>query len=194
MKSTDIFNHIENIEIQISNHKDEIEKLDQEIGDGDHIFNILRGLKEVIKIKEDCINEPIDKIFKQLGMKIMTTVGGSSGALFATLLIGMSKKYDVKLNNLQNISNMFFEGVEAMKKRGKSDIGEKTMLDVLIPVAIKLKNIQNEQNMKLVAEEITKVAEEGMLGTKNLIATKGRASFLEKEPKDTLIQELDHLN
>jgi dihydroxyacetone kinase-like protein len=183
MKSTDIFNHIENIEIQISNHKDEIEKLDQEIGDGDHIFNILRGLKEVIKIKEDCINEPIDKIFKQLGMKIMTTVGGSSGALFATLLIGMSKKYDVKLNNLENISNMFFEGVEAMKKRGKSDIGEKTMLDVLIPVAIKLKNIQNEQNMKLVAEEITKVAEEGMLATKNLIATKGRASFLGERAK-----------
>ena len=113
----------------------------------------------------------------------MTTVGGSSGALFATLLIGMSKKYDVKLNNLQNISNMFFEGVEAMKKRGKSDIGEKTMLDVLIPVAIKLKNIQNEQNMKLVAEEITKVAEEGMLGTKNLIATKGRASFLGERAK-----------
>ena len=57
------------------------------------------------------------------------------------------------------------------------------MLDVLIPVAIKLKNIQNEQNMKLVAEEITKVAEEGMLGTKNLIATKGRASFLGERAK-----------
>ncbi len=183
MKSTDIFDHIENIELQISKHKDEIEKLDQEIGDGDHIFNILRGLKEVIKIKEDCINESTDRIFKQLGMKIMTTVGGSSGALFATLLIGMSKKYDVKLNNLENISNMFFEGVEAMKKRGKSDIGEKTMLDVLIPVAIKLKNIQNEQNMKLVAEQITKVAEEGMLSTKNLIATKGRASFLGERAK-----------
>ena len=183
MKSTDIFDHIENIELQISKHKDEIEKLDQEIGDGDHIFNILRGLKEVIKIKEDCINESTDRIFKQLGMKIMTTVGGSSGALFATLLIGMSKKYDAKLNNLENISNMFFEGVEAMKKRGKSDIGEKTMLDVLIPVAIKLKNIQNEQNMKLVAEQITKVAEEGMLSTKNLIATKGRASFLGERAK-----------
>ena len=57
------------------------------------------------------------------------------------------------------------------------------MLDVLIPVAIKLKNIQNEQNMKLVAEEITKVAEEGMLGTKNLIATKGRASFRRKSQR-----------
>lgn len=183
MNSKDIFNYLEIIEFKISEHKDEIEKLDQEIGDGDHIFNVLRGLKEAISLKEKNINEPVDKVFKQIGMKIMTTVGGSSGALFATLIIGMSKKYDVSLENLENISNMFSEGVEAMKKRGKSDIGEKTMLDVLIPVAIKLKNIQNEQNMKLVAEQITKVAEEGMLSTKNLIATKGRASFLGERAK-----------
>ena len=178
MKSTDIFDHIENIELQISKHKDEIEKLDQEIGDGDHIFNILRGLKEVIKIKEDCINESTDRIFKQLGMKIMTTVGGSSGALFATLLIGMSKKYDVKLNNLENISNMFFEGVEAMKKRGKSDIGEKTMLDVLVPVSDELQKLKNQENVKKIAEQIKIIAEKGMLATKDLVATKGRASFL----------------
>ena len=57
----------------------------------------------------------------------MTTVGGSSGALIATLLIGMSKNYNNK--NLENILNMFFAGVEAMKQR-KSDIGESTMLDV----------------------------------------------------------------
>ena len=46
MNSKDIFNYLEVIEFQISKHKDEIEKLDQEIGDGDHIFNVLRGLKE----------------------------------------------------------------------------------------------------------------------------------------------------
>ena len=68
-------------------------------------------------------------------MKIMTTVGGSSGALFATLLIGMSKKYNDELSDQKNIAVMFTEGVEAMKKRGKSDLGEKTMLDVLIPVS-----------------------------------------------------------
>ena len=57
------------------------------------------------------------------------------------------------------------------------------MLDVLIPVAIKLKEIQNEQNMKLVAEKIKKVAQEGMLSTKEMIATKGRASFLGERAK-----------
>jgi len=92
MTGKDIFNLINNIKIIIIQNKDEIEKLDQQIGDGDHIFNILRGLEEISKLKDSLIEKSIDQLFKQLGVKIMTTVGGSSGALFATLLIGMSKK------------------------------------------------------------------------------------------------------
>ena len=93
MTGKDIFNLINNIKIIIIQNKDEIEKLDQQIGDGDHIFNILRGLEEISKLKDSLIEKSIDQLFKQLGVKIMTTVGGSSGALFATLLIGKSKKY-----------------------------------------------------------------------------------------------------
>ena len=183
MNGAKIFNSIRNIEITINNHKEEIEKLDQEIGDGDHIFNILRGLQELLNLKDKLINETSDQIFKQLGMKIMTTVGGSSGALFATLLIGMSKKFNPKLNDLNNLSEMFYEGVESMKKRGKSDIGEKTMLDVLIPVSKTLINLKDESNISKVAEKIIIVAKDGMLSTKDIIATKGRASFLGERAK-----------
>ena len=178
MTGKDIFNLINNIKIIIIQNKDEIEKLDQQIGDGDHIFNILRGLEEISKLKDSLIEKSIDQLFKQLGVKIMTTVGGSSGALFATLLIGMSKKYNNQLNNTVNLSNMFTEGVESMKKRGKSDIGEKTMLDVLIPVSKELQKLKNEKNLKKIAEQIKVIAEKGMLYTKDIIATKGRASFL----------------
>ena len=142
MNGEKIFDSIKNIEITINNHKEEIEKLDQEIGDGDHIFNILRGLQELLNLKDKLINETSDQIFKQLGMKIMTTVGGSSGALFATLLMGMAKKYSKDLNSLANLSSMFYEGVHATKKRGKADIGEKTMLDVLIPVSLSLNQLK----------------------------------------------------
>ena len=183
MNGTKIFDSIKNIEITINNHKEEIEKLDQEIGDGDHIFNILRGLQELLNLKDKLINETSDQIFKQLGMKIMTTVGGSSGALFATLLIGMSKKFNPELNDLINLSEMFYEGVESMKKRGKSDIGEKTMLDVLIPVSKTLNNLKDESNISKVAEKIIIVAKDGMLSTKDIIATKGRASFLGERAK-----------
>ena len=183
MNGEKIFNSLKSVEKSIKKHKDEIEKLDQEIGDGDHIFNILRGLQELLNLEDEIIKKPTDQIFKQLGMKIMTTVGGSSGALFATLLIGMSKKYNSELSDFINLSQMFFEGVESMKKRGKADIGEKTMLDVLIPVSKTLNDLKNEDDINKIAEKIIFVAKEGMISTKNIIATKGRASFLGERAK-----------
>ena len=140
-------------------------------------------MEEIIKQKELLIEKPIDQIFKQLGLKIMTTVGGSSGALFATLLIGMSKKYNEQLNDIINLANMFTEGVESMKKRGKSDLGEKTMLDVLIPTSNELQKLKNSENLINVAEQIKGIAKKGMLSTKDLVATKGRASFLGERAK-----------
>ncbi len=169
---------LENIKNSIELHKDEIEKLDQNIGDGDHIFNIQRGLKESLRLKEDLKDNQLNEILKKIGIKIMTTVGGSSGALFSTLLINMAKAYNNQLSDQKNIALMFDCGVEAMKKRGKADIGEKTMLDVLVPVSKKLNELSDKKDSKEIASEIMKAAEIGMLSTKDLIATKGRASFL----------------
>ena len=169
---------LENIKNSIELHKDEIEKLDQNIGDGDHIFNIQRGLKESLNLKEELKDNQLNEILKKIGMKIMTTVGGSSGALFSTLLINMAKAYNNELSDQKNIAIMFDCGVEAMKKRGKADLGEKTMLDVLIPVSKKLNELSDKKDSKKIASEIKQTAEIGMLSTKDLIATKGRASFL----------------
>ena len=183
MDSEKIFNALNQIKISIDQHKDEIEKLDQEIGDGDHIFNIQRGIKESLDLKDELNGQAPDEVLKKIGMKIMTTVGGSSGALFATLLMGMSKKYNDELSDQKNIAVMFTEGVEAMKKRGKSDLGEKTMLDVLIPVSNELQKSSDQEDIKRIAEKIKAAAKKGMLSTKNLIATKGRASFLGERAK-----------
>ena len=183
MNSESIFDSLKQIKISIDSHKEEIEKLDQEIGDRAHIFNIQRGIKESLNLKDELKNQNPEEIFKKIGMKIMTTVGGSSGALFATLLIGMSKKYNNELSDQKNIAIMFAEGVDEMKKRGKADIGEKTMLDVLIPVSQEMNKLSEEQDLKLIAKKIKETAEKGMLATKDLIATKGRASFLGERAK-----------
>ena len=183
MDSEKIFNALNQIKISIDQHKDELEKLDQEIGDWDHIFNIQRGIKESLGLKDELSGQAANEVLKKIGMKIMTTVGGSSGALFATLLMGMSKKYNDELSDQKNIAVMFTEGVEAMKKRGKSDLGEKTMLDVLIPVSNELQKLSDQEDVKHIAEKIKATAEKGMLSTKNLIATKGRASFLGERAK-----------
>ena len=183
MDSEKIFNALNQIKISIDQHKDEIEKLDQEIGDGDHIFNIQRGIKESLDLKDELSGKAPNEVLKKIGMKIMTTVGGSSGALFSTLLMGMSKKYNDELSDQKNIASMVAEGVEAMKKRGKADLGEKTMLDVLIPVSDELRKLSDQEDVKSIAEKIKVTAEKGMLSTKNIIATKGRASFLGERAK-----------
>ena len=183
MDSEKIFNALNQIKISIDQHKDEIEKLDQEIGDGDHIFNIQRGIKESLDLKDELSGLSPSEILKKIGIKIMTTVGGASGALFATLIMGMSKKYNSELSDQKNIATMFAEGVEAMKKRGKADLGEKTMLDVLIPVSNELQKLSDQEDVIRIVEKIKEAAETGMLSTKNIIATKGRASFLGERSK-----------
>ena len=183
MDSDIIFSSLANIKLAIDSNKDEIEKLDQEIGDGDHIFNVQRGIKEALAMKEALNDEKPKDIFKKIGLKIMTTIGGSSGALFATLLMGMAKKFDESLGDQENIAEMFLEGVDAMKKRGKADIGEKTMLDVLIPVSRILIENKSERDTSVIAKSVIEAAKNGMLSTKNMIATKGRASFLGERAK-----------
>ena len=178
-----IFKCLEEIKKNIDLHKEEIEKLDQEIGDGDHIFNIQRGIKEAMQMRNELVSENPKNIFKKIGFKIMTTIGGSSGALFATLLLGMSKSFSEDVDNRKNLIKMFAAGVEDMKKRGKANIGEKTMLDVLIPVSEFLQNYRENSNNSDLAKEVKSIAKEGMLSTKNIVATKGRASFLGERSK-----------
>ena len=79
---------------------------------------------------------------------------------------------------------MFAKGVEAVKQRGKADVGEKTMMDVLIPVANCLKEgVEKDIDLKDLMRKTIETAEKGMLSTKNLLATKGRASFLGERSK-----------
>ena len=178
-----IFSCLEEIKKNIDLHKEEIEKLDQEIGDGDHIFNIQRGIKEAMQMRNELAPENPKNIFKKIGFKIMTTIGGSSGALFATLLLGMSKSFSEDVDNRKNLIKMFAAGVEDMKIRGKANIGEKTMLDVLIPVSEFLQSYRENSSNSDLAKEVKDIAKEGMLSTKNMVATKGRASFLGERAK-----------
>ena len=128
------------IQVVIDNNAPEIEKLDQEIGDGDHIFNVQRGIKLVIELEPIIKHLSMSKALNQIAMKILSGIGGSSGALFGTLFMTMAKVSNIDDGiDYKKAINMFVDGVEAVKQRGKADVGEKTMMDVLIPVANCLK-------------------------------------------------------
>ena len=168
------------IQVVIDNNAPEIEKLDQEIGDGDHIFNIQRGIKLVIELEPIIKHLSMSKALNQIAMKILSGIGGSSGALFGTLFMTMSRVSNIDDGiDYKKAINMFADGVEAVKQRGKADVGEKTMMDVLIPVANCLKEgVEKNIDLKDLMRKTIETAEKGMLSTKNLLATKGRASFL----------------
>ena len=173
------------IQVVIDNNAPEIEKLDQEIGDGDHIFNIQRGIKLVIELEPIIKDLSMSKALNQISMKVLSGIGGSSGALFGTLFMTMGKSSNIdEAVDYKKAIDMFAYGVEAVKQRGKADVGEKTMMDVLIPVANCLKQgIENDKDLKDLMREAIETAEKGMLSTKNLLATKGRASFLGERSK-----------
>ena len=173
------------IQVVIDNNALEIEKLDQEIGDGDHIFNIQRGIRLVIELEPIIKNLSMSKALNEIAIKVLSGIGGSSGALFGTLFMTMAKSSNIDEGvDYKKAIIMFADGVDSVKERGKADVGEKTMMDVLIPVANCLKQgIENDKDLKALMKETIVTAEKSMLSTKNLLATKGRASFLGERSK-----------
>lgn len=165
----------------IDKNSEEVMRLDQEIGDGDHVTNLQRGLDALMAQSEDIAKQPWPAAWKKIGMTLLTTMGGASGSLFGTLFIAMSKAQGDREMNLSVFADVFDQGVEAVKKRGKSDVGEKTMLDVLVPVALQLKQVAEESvRLSDALQQASETAIAGVESTKDMLATKGRASFLEE--------------
>lgn len=162
----------------INANADEVAELDRAIGDGDHVNNLQRGLAELDKIVDELDALDWSTAFMKIGMTLMSTMGGASGSLFGTLFISMAKAAKQNDMTTEGFAQIFEQGVESVKQRGKADIGEKTMLDTLIPVANYLKQASNDDDKNTLLKGLSHTATEGMESTKDLLATKGRASFL----------------
>ena len=146
--------------------------LDQAIGDGDHGINMKRGLENVLTDLDNIIAKPPAEALKSVGMTMVMKVGGASGPLYGTLLMTLGKEWppDDELDSAK-LSQMLASSLEALKKRGKADLGAKTMLDVLAPVQQAL-----EANKSMA--EISTIAQQAAEATIPMKATRGRASFL----------------
>lgn len=163
----------------INDNADEVTELDRAIGDGDHVVNLQRGLAALDAISNELAELEWSPALMKMGMTLMSTMGGASGSLFGTLFLSMAKASNNKSLELGVFSQVFMQGVAAVKQRGKSDLGEKTMLDSLIPVANSLMaDADNNVALALTLVNAKAAAIAGMQSTKDLIATKGRASFL----------------
>jgi phosphoenolpyruvate---glycerone phosphotransferase subunit DhaL len=181
MNGKTVMECIDAVYAALKEHTDEIALLDQQIGDGDHIFNLLRGMEALLAVRADIEAQTLGAALELAANKVLSTVGGSSGPLFFSLLNGMAKASANNLPDVACTALMFAAGVEAVGQRGKTGVGSKTMMDVLIPVAARFKELAASESptlRKTVLEELPQVAEQNMLATRDMLATKGRASFL----------------
>ncbi|NOQ94584.1 MAG: dihydroxyacetone kinase subunit L [Methylophaga sp.] len=177
-------NIITSIQHCINDNIDEVTELDRAIGDGDHVINLQRGLEALAKIDDELSILDWSPALMKIGMTLMSTMGGASGSLFGTLFISMAKAAKGKDLNSSTFPDIFMAGVESVKQRGKADLGEKTMLDTLIPVVNSLQaDRSNTVPFNQMLDNVASEAIKGMESTKDLIATKGRASFLGERSK-----------
>ncbi len=180
MKTSFILSTTEAIQDAIFNHESELESLDRAIGDGDHYINMKRGVSAITAMLTELAPLTPDEALNKIGLKLLSSIGGASGPLFASFFMSMAKVLKEKKNDdMHTFSLAFSAGVEAVEHRGKASLGEKTMLDVLIPVSQKFASLASSNPpIKTVCEALINTAEQGVLSTKNLIATKGRAANL----------------
>jgi phosphoenolpyruvate---glycerone phosphotransferase subunit DhaL len=152
----------------------ELTALDQAIGDGDHGVNMKRGFEAVLGKLETLGAQPLDEALKTIGKTLVMTVGGASGPLYGSFFLAAGDALHGK-RLPEDLAEVFGRGVDAVSARGRSQAGQKTMLDVLFPV---LETLQTEAGRPDLVERVRATASEAVARTVPMQATKGRASFL----------------
>lgn len=164
----------------ISENKEYLTQLDSAIGDADHGINMDRGMQAVASKLPALSNKDIGTLLKTVGMTLVSTVGGAAGPLYGTAFMraGQAASGKDELNE-EDVLAALEAALKGIKDRGKAVAGEKTMIDSIEP-AVKAYSDALKSGIGL-AESLNRAkdaASEGMEYTKNIIATKGRASYL----------------
>jgi len=177
---------IKSLQQVYAEHKDYLTQLDSSIGDADHGINMDRGFTMVSK---ELDNQPPKSIYTTLmttSRTLIKTIGGASGPLYGTFFLELAKALKgIDEVSLPEVADAFKAGVDGVIKRGKAGPGDKTMLDVLLPaVETMQKNSQKEGvTNSEVMREVVAVAEKGVENTIEMVAKKGRASYLGKRSR-----------
>jgi phosphoenolpyruvate---glycerone phosphotransferase subunit DhaL len=153
-------------------HCAELTALDQAIGDGDHGLNMKRGFESVLAEIEPVSEKPLPDALKAIGSQLVMKIGGASGPLYGTLFLSLGKELPPQ-PSLLDVASAFKAAIDAVKARGKSDAGQKTMLDVLVPVQAEL-----AKGGDGLAARVKARAAEAADATIPMKALRGRASFL----------------
>ena len=172
MNEVDLKSLIESIATSVIEAEGLLTALDQAIGDGDHGANMKRGFEAVLADSSSLAAKPLPEALKGVGTHLVMKVGGASGPLYGTLFLALGKELSPD-PSLTDLHHALLAAVAAVKARGKSDVGQKTLLDVFAPVLQTLATGGTDLPRRLVD-----AANEAAAATVPMKAIRGRASFL----------------
>jgi dihydroxyacetone kinase-like protein len=164
----------------IFENRDYLIQLNSETGDADHGANMDRGFRAVIARMPEISHQDIGTIFKTVGMTLQSTIGGAAGPLYGTFFLQAGRKAAGKMElNLNDWYTALEAALDGVVMRGNAEPGDKTMVDALFPAVSALKQA-TEENIPLQQALIqsAEAAKLGMEQTTQLVARKGRASYL----------------
>ena len=179
MQVADYLDYIAKVAQRIADSRDYITELDAATGDGDHWANINMGFQELLKNSDSYRTLSFSDMFKQMGMKMMNAIGGSSGILYGSAYLGAAKVMkDRAVLDAQALCDVLDAMAAAMMKRGNSAPGQKTMLDAIVPAVDCFKaGLAAGADEAELLRAVGKAATEGALSTKDMEAVRGRACY-----------------
>lgn len=165
----------------IGENKAQLTQLDAAIGDADHGTNMDRGMTAVLAVLDD--GDPpasAAALFKQVGMTLVSTVGGASGPLYGTFFLRFATAAgEVSELDPKGFAAALRAGLDGIVARGKAEAGDKTMYDALAPAVAALDDaLEGGEDLDAALRAARDAAEAGRDATIPMLARKGRASYL----------------
>jgi dihydroxyacetone kinase-like protein len=163
---------------RIHDARDELTKLDSAIGDADHGINMDRGMTAVRGLLPELSEGDAGTLFKQTGMKLISTVGGAAGPLYGTLFLRMGTTLgDATEITDHQLAEALRAGLDGVVQRGKANLDDKTMVDAMTP-AVEALEAGADTDLKAALSAAATAAAAGRDRITPLVARKGRASYL----------------
>ena len=166
----------------MSEHREELVRLDTAIGDSDHGTNMDRGMRKAVENLAAKEQPDIGSVLKTVAMALVSSVGGAAGPLYGTLFLQMGTALDGKPEvELAGYAAAWRKAIGGVQSRGRAEPGDKTMIDALLPAVAALEQAPDlDSGVRAAAS----AAEQGMRDTIPLVARKGRASYLGERSRD----------
>lgn len=164
---------------KIIESKDYLTEVDSKIGDGDHGIGMSGGMEKAkAALLEKGPFEDINTVFKTTGMAMLNSMGGASGVIFGSLFLGGVKNMEpVKELDGKTFTLMMRKALDTVKDRGKAQVGDKTMVDVMEPAVLAMEAAAS-QDLSVVLEAAAKAAVQGVEDSKKYVAKYGKAQYL----------------